>query len=320
MNPAWISRHLSTVMVPPRERLPMWREVFGQAIAKLDIEATGDALFHAEGTLCALPGAAYASVHASPVRIARTRGLIAADPADMLYLITADAPLAISQGGHDHMLAAGDAIFLRGSEVSRINSSLRSRFTNIAVAFDDLRPVHAGADDLAMRVVSRHNDLLGLLHAYVHILHPLSATSEAAATLAAGHIRDLISAIAAAQDESPPSTERSGVRAARLRAIKADIAVRLRDPELNITGVAERAGISPRYVRRLFQEEESRFSVHLLERRLDRAHHMLLHPGQTPRTIAAIAYACGFGDLSYFNRTFRRRFGMTPSDLRVSGF
>src|SRR3546814_3690801 len=73
---------------------------------------------------------------------------------------------------------------------------------------------------------------------------------------------------------------------------------------------------SPRYVRRLFQDEGSSFSDHVLGERLDRAHRLLLHPGQASRTIAAVAYACGFGDLSYFNRTFRRRFGMTPSDLR----
>jgi AraC-like DNA-binding protein len=34
------------------------------------------------------------------------------------------------------------------------------------------------------------------------------------------------------------------------------------------------------------------------------------------RSISAVAYEAGFGDLSYFNRTFRRRYGATPSDVR----
>jgi AraC-like DNA-binding protein len=32
--------------------------------------------------------------------------------------------------------------------------------------------------------------------------------------------------------------------------------------------------------------------------------------------IAQIAHESGFGDVSYFNRMFRRRFGVTPSDVR----
>src|SRR3546814_11140929 len=84
--------------------------------------------------------------------------------------------------------------------------------------------------------------------------------------------------------------EQPGVKAARLRAIKADIAVHLCDPRLDIAGVAARMGISPRYVRRLFQEETGSFSAYVLDERLDRAHRLLLHPGLVPRTIAAIAY------------------------------
>src|SRR5262249_44100849 len=34
------------------------------------------------------------------------------------------------------------------------------------------------------------------------------------------------------------------------------------------------------------------------------------------RSITSVAFDAGFGDLSYFNRTFRRRFGDTPSGVR----
>jgi AraC-like DNA-binding protein len=34
--------------------------------------------------------------------------------------------------------------------------------------------------------------------------------------------------------------------------------------------------------------------------------------------VSSVAFEVGFGDLSYFNRTFRRRFGATPSDVRAA--
>jgi AraC-like DNA-binding protein len=54
----------------------------------------------------------------------------------------------------------------------------------------------------------------------------------------------------------------------------------------------------------------------VLMQRLTRAHRMLGDPAFAERSIGAIAYEVGFGDLSYFNRAFRRRFGATPSDVR----
>ena len=43
---------------------------------------------------------------------------------------------------------------------------------------------------------------------------------------------------------------------------------------------------------------------------------MLLDSRYAHLTIAQLAYSNGFNDISYFNRAFRRRFGVTPSDLR----
>lgn len=307
--------HHSTAGLAARQRLSMWREVFGQAIVRLDIEPEADAPFDAEGTLCALPGAAYASVTTSPARFTRSRRMIAADadPDEKLFLITADAPLEVTQRGREHMLASGDAIFLRGGEVNRIRCRRRGRLTNIGIALADLSDHHAGVDDLAMRVVPRHSALLGLLYGYVDTLRQHPEAAGAARQLIGGHIGDLIGAVATAE----PLPERPGIRAARLQAIKTEIARALSDPRLGIEAVARRCGIGPRYARRLFQEEGESFSAYLLARRLDLAHRQLLHPGGGRGGIAAIAYGCGFGDLSYFNRCFRRRFGMTPSELRA---
>jgi AraC-like DNA-binding protein len=81
--------------------------------------------------------------------------------------------------------------------------------------------------------------------------------------------------------------------------------------------VAKRQGITPRYLHMLFEAEGTTFSRFVLGERLAAADRMLSDAGQDHLTIAAIAYAAGFGDLSYFNRTFRRDYGMTPREARM---
>jgi hypothetical protein len=72
---------------------------------------------------------------------------------------------------------------------------------------------------------------------------------------------------------------------------------------------------SPR-PRQLFAEAGTTFTDCVLAERLARSHRMLVNPLYRNRGISAIAYDAGFGDVSYFNRTFRRRYGMTPSEVR----
>ena len=81
--------------------------------------------------------------------------------------------------------------------------------------------------------------------------------------------------------------------------------------------MAARQRVTPRYVQLLFESEGTTFSQFVLEQRLARAHRMLGDPRCAAWTIIAIAFTAGFGDVSYFNRAFRRRYGATPSDVRA---
>ncbi|MGH8717980.1 MAG: helix-turn-helix domain-containing protein [Burkholderiales bacterium] len=110
----------------------------------------------------------------------------------------------------------------------------------------------------------------------------------------------------------------NGRRAARLRAIKADILENLGSVELTVTAVALRQRVTPRYIHMLFETEGVTFSEFVLGERLMSTHRMLCDPRFAGLSVSAIAFGAGFGDLSYFNRTFRRRFRATPSELRNS--
>jgi AraC-like DNA-binding protein len=108
----------------------------------------------------------------------------------------------------------------------------------------------------------------------------------------------------------------NGLRAARLRAIKDAMLAKIGDHSLSIGDIVKSQQISESYVRQLLAEDGTTFTDFVLEERLARAHRMLNDPRIGNLLISAIAYEAGFGDLSYFNRTFRRRFDASPSEIR----
>jgi AraC-like DNA-binding protein len=130
--------------------------------------------------------------------------------------------------------------------------------------------------------------------------------------LLGNHLADL-----AAFALNTESLERSrGVRAARCAAILREIERRIADPQLTPTTIALSLGITPRYIHRVLEDTNRTFSDHVLQRRLERAAILLRDPQWLQHKVSGIANESGFKDLSYFNRSFRRYFGVTPSDMR----
>jgi AraC-like DNA-binding protein len=94
------------------------------------------------------------------------------------------------------------------------------------------------------------------------------------------------------------------------------VLARLGNGDLSLAEVAQRNRASPRYVQMLFERTGRTFSEFVLEQRLIRAARLLRDSLHRSRKVSDIAHLAGFNDVSYFHRAFRRRFAMTPSDMR----
>lgn len=132
------------------------------------------------------------------------------------------------------------------------------------------------------------------------------------------HVHDLVALAIGATRDGAELAQNRGLRAARLAAIKADIVANLSRRDLTADKIGRVHGVSAGYVRRLLAGEGTSFMDFLREQRLLHADRALSDRDPSGRTISAIAYESGFNDLSHFNRTFRRRFGLTPSEVRAT--
>lgn len=89
---------------------------------------------------------------------------------------------------------------------------------------------------------------------------------------------------------------------------------RLGDPALGVDALADSAGVSQVYLRRLFREVVGLSPNAFVQRR--RIEHSCLMLREYDQTIGAIASECGFTHLPYYYRLFKRWTGTTPSRYR----
>lgn len=78
--------------------------------------------------------------------------------------------------------------------------------------------------------------------------------------------------------------------------------------------MASLVGMSPSAFSRFFKQHTNKtLSSYIIDMRLGIAARMLV---DTSQNIAEICYACGFNNLSNFNRVFKLKRGMSPREFR----
>jgi AraC-like DNA-binding protein len=110
--------------------------------------------------------------------------------------------------------------------------------------------------------------------------------------------------------------DRPGVGSPHLHRISQTIETLLPDPDLSLRRLADKCGVSPRYIQKLFAAADDTFGHYLRTRRLERCRMDLGSPLCARLSISEICFRWGFNDSAHFSRAFRNQYGASPREYR----
>ena len=286
---------------------------------RVDLEPARDVAFHACMTSLSLPGLQLIEGSSSPARISRT-GRIPCGRQRRLPCSPSTGTGGIASvwsGGREQILRDEEAILMMGNEPTSFCRTSPGHSFTLRVPRAMLRSIVADADDAAMRLIPSQ---------------PRRARAAVALRRLAAPGRPIAGARAAESFRAAYSGcfGADTRRCERFRGNGADARL-AGGPIEDREGLYSRKEPSARY----FGRERCR--APLRDAALSAAsvrrerHHLLGIPGRAAScagspaafrirfqhaAISTIAYDVGFGDLSYFNRRFRRLYGLTPREVR----
>lgn len=303
-----------------RQRMEAWVDTLASPIARLHIEPVPGVPFEGALDIVPLHGGAVCTVAATISDIVHATADVAIDGLDTVVLMisTSSAPLRLSQVGRDIDLMDGEAVLFDQTKATTLSAMTPdlSKVIGIRVPRELVRQQLTHLEDRFFVRVPGRATSLALIRAYVEaLLSQPGFDKPQLAKTAASHLADLIG-VAVGPLEPVEAAQSSGQSAARFIMIGNEIDRSFGNPGFSLTTLARRLGVTPRHIQRLLAKNETSFVDEVIERRLRRARGMLTAPEHAQTSIIAIAHECGFSTISHFHRTFRRKYAMTPGDMR----
>lgn len=302
----------STRDLPVRDQRAAWRAWFNPVFDLAWRPEEEQHPFLADVAAWTIGGAMLSRVRAPALHSVRNAGHVRRDPTDHWVIAVgairsnitlADGALHV-MAGEPFLLSLADTVESARGADDRLHLYLpRDRFAGLAPQLDRARG-------------SAIKGPLGrLLVDYLHLLErTLPTLGEAEMT----RLTDAIEAMVAACILPAGAPEDTGgqMDVTRLDRVRRAVRKRLHSATLTPASLGRDVGMSRSQLYRLMEGEGG--VIRYIQRQRLRAIHTALSDPEDERPIAVIAEACGFYDPSTFSRTFRREFGVTPSDVRAA--
>jgi AraC-like DNA-binding protein len=307
----------TTEILPPEERFEAFRDNLARRLFQLDIVSRGAAPYLGVIDLTMAGQVAFGQVYGSAAEFVRTGKIARQCEEGVWLLLNRRGRLRVSQGDIVSELAPGDGVVFDSVRIHEGHCLVESDTWVIKVPEDAIRSQRPKDAANKTMILPGAAPLTRLLHTALEAHHRLDEIGHPEAELLLGqYLADLVALAMGPSRDGAHVAQGRGLMAARLQAVLDDIGRNFSHPGLSAADVAGRLGVSGRYVHLLLEETGFSFSEHVLERRLTSAYDLLIDPARPAARIGDIAFECGFSDVSHFNRSFRQRFGCTPSDAR----
>ena len=233
----------------------------------------------------------------------------------LLAVLTTGEAVFRAFDGRLKLLRPGDILVAESELPLDIRVGDDSRLSGLVAPIHLLSPRFVARERLRGGALRPHSGGVAVL------LHQLIAglTIPGRATPGVGALTDAVGGLVSAVLEdcwAQESDDGHAVRKLRLEQIGQHMRRNFADPELSPRDAAEALGLSRRYVHKLFAQEGRSFRQDLIALRIEACLRAFTDEQQVGKTIADIAYAAGYTDISQFNRHFRRLKGETPSAVR----
>jgi AraC-like DNA-binding protein len=294
--------------LPAREQFSYWHEVICQAFVPLTPHRTTEEDgFAAKVETRRLAGLNRARLRSRPQRTDHgPREVARTDGAYYFVNLQLEGRCITTVGDRTDVVRAGELVIVDTAEPYFFELDRPWQMLSFRVPHSDLDvKLHGRRPRLGRPVAPTGAG--AAVAALMPALWSVDADSPAAADLG----ESFATAVAAATAEHTGTT-RAGVTRA---AVLAHVERRLGDRELTVAAVCRRFAISPRTLHNLFADAGESFAATVRRRRLERCATLLADPATTA-TVTAVARAHGFDDPTAFARAFRRRFGVSPREMR----
>lgn len=306
---------LSTADVPARDRRDWLQEMICQEYTRVEITPPADGGLFNETTFYAWQNLRLSAI--------QSRGLTINKQAHEPYRSSQDNYLAVillsgsyllEQNGREVFLQPNDMTIYDATKPHRIQSSYGFSKLLVSIPRSIMRDKMAGIEhctalkvsgQMGMGAVATHfiqSAAYQVANMPVDSFDALSAQSLDLLTLAFSSVR-------------PQHFNLYRSRSISLKIVKDFIAHYLANPQLDTQMIVAGTRFSARYINELFKDEHTSLMRYVWLCRLEKCYKEILILNNYP--VSMIAFKWGFNDMSHFSRAFKKRFGLSPSDLKA---
>lgn len=253
--------------------------------------------------------------------VRRTKAEIAKSPYDCFYLnYKTRGSCQIQQSGQVRTLTPGDV----GIFDSSVPFQLEHRqcadlaVSSFMIPHQAIRDRLGGDLPCVPTILSRHPKFGGLIRETAATLaREAECLSSSNAAQMYDMMLDLVALALASSDDSSFDMGRSKANA-RLLAAQNFVDQNYFRIDLDATMVAQKLGISVRYLHKVFEATELSFAEYVLKRRLEAAASNLRAHAFSQLSISEISNRNAFSDPAHFHRAFKKQYGCTPGEWRTN--